>query len=326
MKLMNSMIQSLYIALSSCCGTKKFLSSSCSSSFNGQHKFQIIHHHRRRYRHHKKSSSYYYSTSQIVMMPEGPEVRTVVDQLQGGVGQRLVDIQFLSGRYTRHGRPNGFEEFAKTMTPYFSYNNNNNNNNEANVVDTIQEWNAKGKFIYLRLDDGKNHHHLPRKDDDEHGADGDDEHGDSDDDDYCRSIWITLGMTGQFVNEKIHNQDPRFARWYLDLLDVETGSSHKVYYHDQRNFGTLKFCLSKDELDKKLMSIGPDVLDVEGTTVDDFLRVMSSVKDGTSSSMNICKFLMDQTKVSGVGNYILSEALYRSNIDPFASLNELDGT
>ena len=29
-------------------------------------------------------------------------------------------------------------------------------------------------------------------------------------------------------------------------------------------------------------------------------------------------------KISGVGNYILSEALYRSNLDPFASLIELD--
>ena len=31
--------------------------------------------------------------SQIVMMPEGPEVRTLVDQLQPGVGLRLCDLQ-----------------------------------------------------------------------------------------------------------------------------------------------------------------------------------------------------------------------------------------
>merc|ERR1712070_1063839 len=39
--------------------------------------------------------------------------------------------------------------------------------------------------------------------------------------------------------------------------------------------------------------------------------------------MNICKFLMNQKKVSGVGNYILSEALYKSRTDPFVTLGEL---
>ena len=76
------------------------------------------------------------------MMPEGPEVRTLVDQLQGAVGSRLLDVHFLSGRYVRHEKPDGFAAFAKTMTPY-------NKKNAAEEVDIIQEWNAKGKFIYI---------------------------------------------------------------------------------------------------------------------------------------------------------------------------------
>lgn len=108
-------------------------------------------------------------------MPEGPEVRTLVDQLQNGIGKRLVDIQFLSGRYiSKDKRPDGFYEFAKTMTPYYHHKNDQNirpqatsqsiprrnqtatGSNENNLsVDTIVEWNAKGKFIYILLDDGK---------------------------------------------------------------------------------------------------------------------------------------------------------------------------
>mmetsp|Transcript_14245 Transcript_14245/g.17303 ORF Transcript_14245/g.17303 Transcript_14245/m.17303 type:complete len:104 (-) Transcript_14245:1297-1608(-) len=34
-----------------------------------------------------------YRRTSIVMMPEGPEVRTLVDQLQPGVGLRLCDLQ-----------------------------------------------------------------------------------------------------------------------------------------------------------------------------------------------------------------------------------------
>jgi uracil-DNA glycosylase len=33
---------------------------------------------------------------------------------------------------------------------------------------------------------------------------------------------------------------------------------------------------------------------------------------------------MNQSKISGIGNYILSEVLYRANIDPFSTLDELD--
>jgi len=43
-----------------------------------------------------------------------------------------------------------------------------------------------------------------------------------------------------------------------------------------------------------------------------------------NQAKNICKFLMDQSNLAGIGNYILAEGLYRANIDPFASLNELD--
>ncbi|CAJ1969953.1 unnamed protein product [Cylindrotheca closterium] len=231
--------------------------------------------------------------SPIVMMPEGPEVRTVVDQLQGGVGKRLVDIQFLSGRYIRHGRPVGFEEFAMTMTPSTSW------TGEAEAIDQIQEWNAKGKFIYLTLDDGNT---APE-----------------DDDDFARSIWITLGMSGRFLAEGAHQQDPRFARWYLEMLDIDSGSTRKIYYHDQRNFGVLRFCLSQQELTKKLESLGPDMLS-EDTTIDDFLERM----DQARQDLNVCKFLMDQSKIAGVGNYILAEGLYRAMVDPFASLNEIN--
>mmetsp|Transcript_20672 Transcript_20672/g.49059 ORF Transcript_20672/g.49059 Transcript_20672/m.49059 type:complete len:719 (+) Transcript_20672:26-2182(+) len=255
-----------------------------------------------------------FSSATIVMMPEGPEVRTIVDQLQQGVGKRLIDIQFLSGRYVKHGRPDGFADFAKTMTP-IKQKQQQQSSSSPETIDTIVEWNAKGKFIYVVLDDGgtKNDSIVDTNPD------------------FQRSIWITLGMTGQFLSERVHQQDPKYARWYLHLVDLlttgEDGDSNrdnpkdfKIYYHDQRNFGTVRFCVSAKELETKLKSLGLDILDVEGTTVDDFLEIMSSTKQ----DMNICKFLMNQGKLSGVGNYILSEALYRSKIDPFASLEELD--
>lgn len=266
------------------------------------------------------ASSYGLRRSNIIMMPEGPEVRTVVDQLQGGVGRRLVDIQFLSGRYNDISkRPDGFESFAKTMTPISTTID--EDSNYIPSIDIIQSWEAKGKFIYIILDDGGKRHLVDN----------------NDEDDFQRSIWITLGMTGKFLNEASHMEEPRYARWYIELqlalpsstkvndenydeVDADysntssTSSStttnrrnkiNKIYYHDQRNFGTLKFCLSKTELDKKLSSLGPDILHPK-TNEDDFLNAITkqlqkrkatttTTTKSSTSDWNICKFLMDQS-------------------------------
>eukprot|EP00563_Minutocellus_polymorphus_P009469 CAMPEP_0181023782 /NCGR_PEP_ID=MMETSP1070-20121207/2225_1 /TAXON_ID=265543 /ORGANISM="Minutocellus polymorphus, Strain NH13" /LENGTH=704 /DNA_ID=CAMNT_0023100801 /DNA_START=202 /DNA_END=2316 /DNA_ORIENTATION=+ len=271
------------------------------------------------------------------MMPEGPEVRTLVDQLQPAVGMRLADLRFLSGRYVRHGRPKGFDDFCKTMTPIDKslVNKGKSNGDEAgdidsasgtddgdmlaralttrDEVDVVTEWKAKGKFIYMVLDDGN-----------ASAVTGDI----VDNSDYLRSIWITLGMSGRFVSETANsaanymqeygNGVEDGARWYMDFCDPTTERTKRIYYHDTRNFGTLRFSLSESELTKKLSTLGLDILDSR-TTVEGYLAVI----DRTKPTMNICKFLMDQKKISGVGNYILAEGLYRANIDPFACLSEL---
>ncbi|KAL7537170.1 hypothetical protein ACHAXR_007640, partial [Thalassiosira sp. AJA248-18] len=244
--------------------------------------------------------------SSIVMMPEGPEVRTLVDQLQPAVGKRLVDFQFLSGRYVNHDRPRGFEDFAKTMTPWS--NNNDGQNDDTDVVTTLS---CKGKFIYLVLDQGKEMQDTERTED------------------YQRSIWITLGMTGQFANEEevekpkpvASNSDRTKSgpRWCMELMNTHTKQSNKIYYRDTRNFGTLRFCLTASELNEKLAKLGPDILDFENTTEEVFLAAMEK----STQTRNICKFLMDQGKIAGVGNYILAEGLYRSRLDPFADLSEI---
>jgi len=256
--------------------------------------------------------------SNIVMMPEGPEVRTLVDQLQPAVGMRLVDLKFLSGRYVRHGRPKGFEDFARTITPQSRNNmpaiqDTEGDTNAGECVDgtdVIKKLSCKGKFIYLVLDEG-NHMH------------------DTKSNDYRRSIWITLGMTGQFLKEEdVANPKPLASnsdrarsgpRWSIELMDTRTNQSRKIYYRDTRNFGTLRFSLSAKELDDKLASLGHDILDFENTTEEMFLKAM----DKSTQVRNICKFLMDQGKIAGIGNYILAEGLYRSRLDPFAELSEI---
>lgn len=243
----------------------------------------------------------------IVMMPEGPEVRVLVDNLQAAIGRRLVDIQFQSGRYAdRIGGdpPEGLAAFRSTMT-HVPPSDDANAAEDLSAVDVILDWKCKGKFQYIILDDGSSLAAANQTD-------------------FQRSIWITLGMTGRLVNEAEHKRNNRHSRWYLELLNVQeqptNGAMKRIYYQDQRNFGTIKFCLSREALNNKLESLGPDIL-LPTTTEDDFFNILRSSR---KPSMNICRFLMNQGKLSGIGNYILAEGLYRARIDPFASLQELD--
>lgn len=240
--------------------------------------------------------------SRITMMPEGPEVRTLTDQLQGGVGRRLVSFEILSGRYARNGPPVGWQDFKATLTNTSAITSDNNN------VDIIQEWNCKGKFIYILLDPG-------RQDPSPLSSSS---LAASNTTDFQRSIWVTLGMTGRFLNEAAHQADNRWARWYLELENIADGKRNRLYYHDARNFGTIKFVRSREELATKLGKLGPDLLSM-ATTETDFCNILSAQKP----ERNICKILMDQTKLAGIGNYILAEGAYRAGIDPFASVSEL---
>ena len=182
----------------------------------------------------------------------------------------MENIKFVSGRYTRHGKPKGFEEFKKSMTYHKS-------DKSISGIDHITSWNAKGKFIWLTLDNG-----LNQIDDD-------------DDDDYLRSIWITLGMSGRFAASPFHDDDDgtthKQVRWYFEFLheDKDEAKMRRIYYYDTRNFGTLRFSLSKKELEEKLNSLGPDILD--DVTEKKFLDVLNQQRQ----SMNVCKFLMDQS-------------------------------
>mmetsp|Transcript_26819 Transcript_26819/g.55282 ORF Transcript_26819/g.55282 Transcript_26819/m.55282 type:complete len:126 (+) Transcript_26819:638-1015(+) len=109
-------------------------------------------------------------------------------------------------------------------------------------------------------------------------------------------------MAGRFVSEEelkkimrkplaSNTEKQRVGpRWYLEIMDVTTSKRRKIYYRDARNFGTLRFSLSSKELDEKLDSLGPDMLDIDNTTEDTFLSALENSKQ----DRNICKFLMDQ--------------------------------
>lgn len=137
------------------------------------------------------------------------------------------------------------------------------------------------------------------------------------------SIWSTLGMSGGWT---LHEKPPNTrVRVILEPTNKSDALSHEepiyLHYVDSRNFGTLKACFDSAELYKRLDKLGPSWLhnDVDLGT----FRALLKKNGKPQRNRNLCVFLMDQTKTSGIGNYILAEALYAARIDPWTKVGEL---
>ena len=121
----------------------------------------------------------------------------------------------------------------------------------------------------------------------------------------------TLGMSGGWS----HRRSKHTSFSFTYLLD---GLEEKIYFTDVRHFGTLKFIIGKGDLEKKLKTLGPDMLNDPDMSFQKFKRIMDR-----HSSKNITKVLMNQCIISGVGNYLKSEALYHAGIHPLRKVESL---
>lgn len=120
-------------------------------------------------------------------------------------------------------------------------------------------------------------------------------------------VWNTFGLTGMWSFIK-----PKHVRAVLKFDDGDL----IAYYSDMRNFGTFKFSDSSTELESKLDTLGPDVLKDESFD----LSVLKKYKNP------IVKVLTEQKILSGIGNYLSAEILYKARISPHRPANSLTMT
>lgn len=120
------------------------------------------------------------------------------------------------------------------------------------------------------------------------------------------SIWNTLGMTGSWSAEQ-----KKHSRVKLCLNEGD------LYFNDQRNFGTLKLVQGKDPLVKKLNLLGPDLL------AEECPNRLFAERLAKKHNKTIAEAIMDQSVLSGVGNYVKAEALYLAKISPNRVVSDL---
>ena len=114
----------------------------------------------------------------------------------------------------------------------------------------------------------------------------------------------------------------RHGRVMFCFEPMDGSGVKRLVFDDARNFGTVRCCSNVKELEDKLGTIGPDILEVgEGElTAEDFVGIVR----GLRTNPNVCKFLMNQKRLSGVGNYILAEGLYKANVDPWIGVKDVE--
>lgn len=120
-------------------------------------------------------------------------------------------------------------------------------------------------------------------------------------------ILHNMHMTGSW-----REKPDESSRWF-----VEINSKQKLWFRDPRCFGTLMFTENEDIFKSIFNKLGPDIMSDE-FNLQLWRKIIAQHKD-----KNVTSFLMDQSIISGCGNYIKSEVLYYAKILPSRKIDSL---
>jgi len=123
---------------------------------------------------------------------------------------------------------------------------------------------------------------------------------------------IHHGMEGSWCS------DPDSEHIILELEFEGEGPEPEYYFfQDSRRFGTFCLLRTQEELDKKLNALGPSVY---GLTEDVFRERMNIKR---IQNKRICEVMLDQKIISGIGNYLRADILYKAGINPKRIISSL---
>lgn len=119
------------------------------------------------------------------------------------------------------------------------------------------------------------------------------------------TLIVHLRMSGRFSLLAAEMTEPKFTHAVF-LLD----SGDKLVFDDQRHFGLMKIVKTKElHQSKELKKLAPEPFG------DDFSPEYL-IETMTASKRSLKEFLVDQTKVCGLGNIYAAEALFAAGVHP----------
>lgn len=202
--------------------------------------------------------------------PEGPEARTVADQLRGKLSGKTI----LTALKTERAKVSGWETFEFP----------------AEVV-TVR---SHGKKIIIEL--------------------------------FNAVLVVSLGMTGKLLFSKGEHSHVYFQ--FGELKQVGSLSVHypefELFFDDTRFFGRIDVVL-RDKVKEFFAELGPDLLEAAQTETtwigtQEWLKIYRKKRPSTRAVHDL---LCDQSYVSGMGWYLITEILYYAGVHPERANNTL---
>ncbi len=130
--------------------------------------------------------------------------------------------------------------------------------------------------------------------------------------DNKKTLIVHLRMTGRFLLLPSEREDMKFthAAFYFE-------DESRLIFQDQRHFGYMNLVeTSKLNEAKEIKKLAPEPFSDEFSTA-----YFNSILN--TSKRNVKEFLLDQTKVCGLGNIYAVEALFLSRINPLTPAKEI---
>ena len=127
-----------------------------------------------------------------------------------------------------------------------------------------------------------------------------------------KTLIVHLRMSGRFLLLTEEIADPKFAHAVLHFSD-----GMRLVFDDQRHFGLMKIVETR-ELDdaKELRKLAPEPFSPD-------FSVEYLVSTSRASKRSLKEFLIDQTKVTGLGNIYACEAMFLAGVHPGLRTNKL---
>lgn len=130
--------------------------------------------------------------------------------------------------------------------------------------------------------------------------------------DNAKTIIVHLRMSGRFMLLPFERENPKFTHAVFYFED-ET----RLIFTDQRHFGFMNLVETPNLNEaKEIKKLAPEPFSKEFSK--EYFR--NTLR---ASSRNLKEFLLDQTKVCGLGNIYAAEAMFLARVSPQISANEV---
>lgn len=221
-------------------------------------------------------------------MPEIVEIKKYCDFIKKLIlNKKVKQVKILKGRYKKHGKFEGYEEFTKDLPL------------------KLLNIDSKGKFMFFTFEGNYTMYCTL-------GLSGGWAFNKKDSDKY------KFPDIMEFLNVKDIEE---YRDKSLNHLNIEFKfDKGSLLFFDTLSYGTISISNDEKKLQKKLKELGPDVMDKD-LTVKTFKEQIQK-----QENKKIGIVLVNQKILSGIGNYLRADILWVAKISPHRLVKDLTDT